>query len=196
MPCSPFANTPRVDARQLLGLSADDFAVGFVGRLVPVKRPSMFATMLDHLPDVRGIVFGTGPLADEIGSRPNLEMRGAVLDLHRSLAGLDALVLCSRREGCPLVALEAFAAGVPVVGLDVPGVRDALGAWGAGRLVAESEGAAGLAAAVAALRKRPDAGRDLVDRARAGLGRFAPAVVATTLREAYAAGLVPRTVAS
>ena len=66
---SPFAAAPRADARRLLGLAADDFAVGLVGRLVPVKRPTMFAAMLDRLPDVRGIVFGTGPLAVAIDSR-------------------------------------------------------------------------------------------------------------------------------
>jgi glycosyltransferase involved in cell wall biosynthesis len=74
------------------------------------------------------------------------------------MSAYDALVLPSRREGCPLVAIEAFAAGVPVVGFDVPGVRDALGPWGSGILVPESHGSEGLASALRSLRASPDRG--------------------------------------
>jgi Glycosyl transferases group 1 len=39
---------------------------------------------------------------------------------------VDALAMPSRFEGLPLAALEAMAAGLPVVGCDAPGVRDAV----------------------------------------------------------------------
>ncbi|MHC6526043.1 glycosyltransferase, partial [Vibrio proteolyticus] len=38
----------------------------------------------------------------------------------------DILLLPSRREGFPVVAMEANAVGLPVIGYDVPGVRDAI----------------------------------------------------------------------
>ena len=101
------------------------------------------------------------------------------------MSAFDALLLPSRREGCPLVAIEAFAAGVPVVGFDVPGVRDVLATWGDGILVPEREGAAGLAGALDRLRRDPGFGRELAARAKAGLFRFEPREVAAELLDLY-----------
>ena len=117
---------------------------------------------------------------------------GATEELPRLLAGIDVLVVPSLREGCPLAAVEAFAAGVPVVGFDVPGVQDVLGAWGAGVLVPPEGGARGLASAVERLLGDGDRRRDLVERARRGLHRFAPAAVARELADAYAESLSQR----
>jgi glycosyltransferase involved in cell wall biosynthesis len=192
-----FARASRAEARAALDLPPGDFAIGMVGRLVPIKRPEWFVQLVAQLgsamPGVRGFVFGDGPLAGELASQSangaggRLELRGATAEVERYLVGLDALVLCSRREGCPLVALEAFAAGVPVIGFDVPGVRDVLGAWGAGLSVPEASGVAGLAAAARRLAQESGLAADLVTRARQGLSRFAPASIAGALRRNYAA---------
>ena len=101
------------------------------------------------------------------------------------LRAYDAVVLPSVREGCPLVAIEAFAAGVPVVGYDVPGVRDALSHFGRGVLVPESDGPAGLAAALVALRADGGRRRALVAAARCGVDACDPAAVAAGLLASY-----------
>ena len=101
------------------------------------------------------------------------------------LPAYDALVLPSRREGCPLVAVEAFAAGVAVVGYDVPGVRDALRTWGHGLLVPPTEGPAGLARAVLRLANEPDLGADCVASSHGMVARFQPTAVAGRLLDAY-----------
>lgn len=178
----------RARARAELGLPADAFVLGFVGRLVPIKRPGLFADVVARCPGSIGLVFGDGPLAAQLPFGPRLRQLGATDRLAALLPACDALVFTSVREGCPLAAVEAFAAGVVVVGLDVPGVHDVLGPWGAGVLVPEAEGAAGLAAAL--LRLRDGMQRSiLVDDALAALPRFAPARVARTLLDAYAAAL-------
>lgn len=185
-----FAAGDRARARATLGLGPTTFALGFVGRLVPIKRPELFVdtvrTVSDALGPVTGIVFGDGPLRAGLAPRAGDRIRwlGARADLAQLLPACDALVFTSRREGCPLAAIEAFAAGVPVVGLDVPGVRDALATWGRGLLVAEVTGIAGLTAALASLREEPARGA-LVKAARAGLPRFAPAAVAAELLRIY-----------
>lgn len=180
----PFAATSRTQARAALGAQDAEFLLGFVGRLVPIKRPDRFRALVDALPDVQAVVFGDGPLATDVEG-PRLRRLGARADLAALLAGIDALAITSEREGCPLAALEAFAARVPVVGFDVPGVRDALAEWGAGLLVPPEAGIAGLAAAVARLRAAPELRAELIVRAAAGIDRFAPGAVAAQLAAAY-----------
>jgi len=182
-----FEVASRSAARQQLGLDAGVFAVGFAGRLVPIKRPDVFFDVVQQLPGVDGYVFGDGPLRPtlEPRARGRVRMLGVRHDMDRLLPGLDALVITSRREGCPLVAVEAFAAGVPVIGFDVPGVRDALGLWGAGVLVPTAEGAAGLARAVQSLADEPARRQSIIERARARLDRFAPRRVARVLADSY-----------
>jgi glycosyltransferase involved in cell wall biosynthesis len=178
----------RGKARQELGLASDMFVLGFVGRLVPVKRPRLFAEVVARVPGAIGLVFGEGPLRADVEEAPRVRVVGATDRLAALLCACDVLVIPSLREGCPLAAVEAFAAGVPVVGFDLPGVRDVL-AWGAGCSVDPELEAAGLAAAIEALREH--AVRDvIVAKARTGLDRFAPATVARQLGEHYRTALV------
>lgn len=185
-----FAAGDRAEARATLGLGSDTFALAFVGRLVPIKRPELFVAAVRAVSDARGpvtgLVFGDGPLCADLAPSAGERIRwlGARADLAQLLPACDALVFTSRREGCPLAAIEAFAAGVPVLGLDVPGVRDALATWGRGLLVPEAEGVAGLVGALASL--RDDATRGyLVTAARSGLSRFTPEAVAAELLRIY-----------
>ena len=55
-----------------------------------------------------------------------------------------ALILPSSHEGMPLVILEAFSWGLPVIAYDIPGVRDVVVPDRNGILVAPAEGVDGL----------------------------------------------------
>ncbi|MBL8728715.1 MAG: glycosyltransferase family 4 protein [Planctomycetes bacterium] len=193
-PAVPFAPLlPRAAARARLGIEPDQFRLACVGRLVPIKRVAHFVELFADRPGWHGDVFGDGPeraglqarIAAVAGGRVHL--RGAEPDVASLLPAYDALVLPSVREGCPLVAVEAFRAGVPVVGYDVPGVRDVLGRWGGGLLVPVAAGPAGLGAAVARLAEGPALTAATVAAARAGVGRFAPTAVAAQLLGLYEA---------
>ena len=118
-------------------------------------------------------------------------MLGARPDAAALLSAYDALLLPSRREGCPLVAIEAFAAGVPVVGYDVPGVRDALGSLGRGLLVPVADGPAGLLRASRRLRGDPELRAALVESGRAAGPRCHPEVVGAELTRVYRAAMRP-----
>jgi glycosyltransferase involved in cell wall biosynthesis len=136
-------------------------------------------------------VIGDGPertalqqLAEQhAGGR--IHIRGAEPDIARLLPAYDAVVLPSIREGCPLVAIEAFAAGVPVVGYDVPGVRDALSHFGRGVLVPVADGPSGLARAMTALRSDGSLQSRLVRDARMAVHSCSPPAVAAGLLSAY-----------
>jgi glycosyltransferase involved in cell wall biosynthesis len=185
----------RASARRQLGLG-DEFVAVCIGRLVPVKRVEHFIAAVELVPGCRGHVFGAGPLAPALRRRcaatgGRVVLRGADPEVRRLLPAYDALVVPSRREGCPLVAVEAFLAAVPVVGYDVPGVRDVLAGFGRGLQVAETAGAAGLAAALQRLAAEPGLRAELVAAGRAAAATFAPEKLAATLLEAYRGAMVP-----
>lgn len=182
---------PREAARQLLGIAPAERRVVCAGRLVPIKRVADFVRTVAALPGVHGDVVGDGPeraalmaLAARLAP-DRVHFRAARPAFARELAAYDALLLPSVREGLPLVAVEAFAAGVPVVGYDVPGVHDALAELGRGVLVPAAAGPAGLAAAVAPLLADAEAAREQVRSARAAAAGCAPAAVAARLLALY-----------
>ncbi len=108
--------------------------VGFIGRLDPVKRiEDLIAAVSLLKEDVSLDIFGEGPerrkiesLIDRLDLHHPVDLHGAVNGSADALAGIDVLVLPSDAEGFGLVLIEAMAAGVPVIGTDVPGIRDVI----------------------------------------------------------------------
>ena len=175
----------RAAARARLHIPAAERRIVCVGRLVPIKRVDHFVAALAARPELQGDVVGEGPLRERlrqlaaVAAPGRVHFRSARLDIAAELPAYDALVLPSVREGCPLVAIEAFAARVPVVGYDVPGVQDALRHWGNGTLVPVSRGPGGLGDGIAAALVDP-----VPDNAVA-VARCAPAAVADRLLDSY-----------
>ena len=121
--------------RAELGIGAEQFLVGIVGRLAPVKDHVLFlraaAVLARRRPEARFAVVGGGPiesglrtLAGSLGIGDRVAFLGMRTDLARVYAGLDALALTSLQEGTPLALLEAMAAGCPFVATAVGGVPD------------------------------------------------------------------------
>jgi glycosyltransferase involved in cell wall biosynthesis len=126
---------PRPEARRVLGLPADAFVLGWIGRLIPIKGPDIFLEALTLLEDLSftASIVGDGPelprleaTADSAGIRDRLRFHGRVDGAARIMSAFDAFVLSSRSEGSPMVLFEAMAAGVPIVAARVGGVPDTL----------------------------------------------------------------------
>ena len=107
----------------------------FVGRLIPAKGVqyfvAMFRTLAQEHPELVAEVCGDGVLlpvamgaAEKFGGRLRIRGRVEDEDLRDAYRRARVLVMPSRFEGLGLVALEAMACGTPVVGMDVPGLRD------------------------------------------------------------------------
>lgn len=175
----------RHEARHRLSIH-DAFAVATYGRLVPIKRVDHVLSAVAPMAGTKTFVCGGGPLHERLRRQAasSVTFVGGGEASRAWLPAFDAMVLASRREGFPLAAVEAFAAGVPTVGYDVPGVRDAL-ADGRGLLVPERQGPAGLRAALERLRREPELARELATAARALVPRTDPAVVAARLLAIY-----------
>ena len=106
-----------------------------VSRLVPVKGVEVaLAAFAQVATPARLVIAGDGPQRAELARRagPNVALVGAVDTIARDrwLAQASAVVVPSRilksgrTEGMPLIALEALAAGVPVIASDVGGLRE------------------------------------------------------------------------
>ena len=127
----------RAEARKAMALDDldDRVAIGWVGRLIPIKGCDVF---LDALADVREEgwevrIVGDGPeraaleaRADRLGLRERVRFMGAVPEAARYFAAFDLFILSSRSEGTPMVLLEAMGAGLPAIATRVGGVPDIL----------------------------------------------------------------------
>ncbi len=166
-----FAAGDRRRGRERFGLTAQTFVVGHVGRLAREKNLAFLGrAVAQHLaarPQSRFLVVGIGPeekTLERIFRRARVEaqvlhagvLRGS--DLADVYAAMDVFAFASTSETQGLVLAEAMAAGVPVVALDAPGVREVVRDRWNGRLLPRSDAPA-FAAALGALPAAPAAVR-------------------------------------
>jgi glycosyltransferase involved in cell wall biosynthesis len=127
--------TQRAAARRLFGIPEDRFVVGWIGRMTPIKRVEdillAFRQLRDRGVDAALCLVGDGPdreaierYAHDIGIARDTLFVGYQRDVAPYYSFFDAFVLASANEGTPVVAIEALAAGRPVVATSVGGVPD------------------------------------------------------------------------
>ena len=155
---------PRAELRGEWGL-ADGPVLLMVARFAVQKG---HALLLDALPAILAahpgatlLLVGDGPLliptARAVATRgfaASVRMLGPRDDVPDLMALADVLVLPSAFEGLPLVALEAMAAGLPVVATDVAGNAETIVDGETGRLV-HGDAAAFAGAVIAVLDDEP-----------------------------------------
>ena len=140
----------------------------FVGRLRPKKNPVDIVVAMEQIverhPDAELHFVGEGPLntdlQSEVKSRELTEsvtVHGYVSDedLMRLYKESSIFVLPSEWEGHPLVLLEAWASGIPVLGTNVEGIREFVEEGKTGTLVPLNDPDA-LALCVIKLFNRPE----------------------------------------
>jgi len=137
------------EATSLLTSSGDRTRIGFVGRLEPVKRADLFIEIAWQAVcraewNADWHIFGDGSQraslearVKQLGIEGHVKFHGHQTDVVRWLRGLDVLVMTSDHEGLPMVLLEALAAGTPVVGHAVGGIKEVLSKLEVGALVYE-----------------------------------------------------------
>lgn len=112
--------------------------IGLIGRIVPIKDIKTFIramrTILSQLPEVEGWLIGPEDedkeyaqecrdLVLELGLEENIHFLG-FQNISDLLPRLGLLILTSISEAFPLVILEAFVSGLPVVATDVGACRE------------------------------------------------------------------------
>jgi glycosyltransferase involved in cell wall biosynthesis len=174
-----FVDVDRAIAAQRLraeiGVAPATKLIGFVGYLVPQKRPER---ALDVLAGIRQrgepahlVVAGDGPLRESFqadararGLDAHVSLLGHRDDVERVFGGVDLAVMTSDHEGVPGVAIEAAMTGCPFVTFPLEGVNEVV-----------INGVTGVVLAVPDVTLMADAVFDLLrdDAAREQLGKAA-----------------------
>lgn len=120
----------RLGVRQERAIGADELVGGFIGRLHPDKGTDVLMRAWERLGGAapRLLIAGDGPMQEEllawVRTRARAEWLGHVNDVHAVVSAVDFLVMPSRTEGLPVAALEAMAAGLPVVASRAGGLAE------------------------------------------------------------------------
>jgi len=186
------AGQKRPEARLRLGLRPEEFAVGTLCRLEPVKGVEDlllgFTRAALVRPRLRLLLGGDGPLRDRLlqqardaGLADRVLIGGSWVRAPEFLPALDLFVLASLNEGMGRALVEAMASGLPVVATAVGGMPEVLQEGGAGLLVPAGDPQA-IADAIVRLMDDAALAADLGRRARArsvtfGAGRMNHAVL-------------------
>ncbi len=153
----------RATARAELGVEPTDVVVGVASRLIPHKGHSFllrgYAEAARRAPRLRLVIAGDGPLRAQLESEVRalggaVDFLGFVGDMPRFLGAIDVLAFPTQPEfgeGFGLAALEALAAGRPVVATDVASLPEVVGTDGAAGVLVGPADVAALADALVTL---------------------------------------------
>jgi len=192
--------TPQESERQAfrvnMGWAADSPVVVHVGRFFEQKNHvgvvETFARVKSRVPSAKLLLIGDGPLRPRIvleikrlGLETAVTLLGVRTDARELVAMCDVFLFPSLHEGFGLAALEANAAGLPVVGTNIPGLNEAV-VDGKTSLLHEIEDAQGLAGSVIDLLKNRDYARRLGEAGRERAREdFSVAASASRLTDLY-----------
>ena len=176
---------PRPDSRgakrRALGLNDDAVAFVQVGRLAVAKGVSDLVEAFRHVrtawrcgavtPEPRLFLVGQDEddLAKALDAEDGVSHIPFTTTPHEILAAMDVLVLASHREGFGSTIIEGAAVGLPAIGTDIVGIRDAIVPGDTGWIVPRRAPDALRAVLMATLRNPADVatrGRSALKRAQ------------------------------
>jgi len=140
----------RGETRRVLGIGEGPFTVGWIGRMTGIKRTDdvllAFKSLRERGIDARLCLVGDGPdrneverRAHELGVMRETLFLGYQEQVASLFAAFDVFILPSANEGTPVTAIEALAAGKPVVATRVGGIPDVVRDGEDGFLVAPGD---------------------------------------------------------
>ncbi|MEP6977906.1 MAG: glycosyltransferase family 4 protein [Thermoleophilia bacterium] len=140
----------RSETRRVLGIGERPFTVGWIGRMTEIKRTDdvllAFKSLRERGIDARLCLVGDGPDRDhverrahELGVMRETLFLGYQEQVASFFSAFDVFILPSANEGTPVTAIEALAAGKPVVATRVGGIPDVVRDGEDGFLVAPGD---------------------------------------------------------
>ena len=119
--------------RESLGINSDKFVLLYVGRINKYKGIKnlikIFKKYSFHHPN--DILICVGPCEDQLLKKDLINnkkiiVRDFEVDIHKYYKVSDILIFPSYREGFGSASIEAAACGLPIVGSNIPGLKDSI----------------------------------------------------------------------
>jgi glycosyltransferase involved in cell wall biosynthesis len=184
-----------IEKRRSLGIPANAFVVGTIGRLVELKGYSQLidaaSLVIKQDSEVFFLIIGDGELseqlkfqADQKGVSSNIFFTGGRQDIEELFVCMDLFVSSSYWEALPTVILESMAAGVPIVATDIPGTRELIRDKQNGWLVPPRDAFA-LAQTILVALNDAKSRRLFADNARLDVKQFSIRVIAAEYETLY-----------
>ncbi len=136
---APFQTRPAVhkSRRRELGLDPEAVVVGSVGNLLPLKNYGSlvrwFGDLAAQFPQVQMLIIGEGEerqalesLVAQLRLTDRVRLPGFRADIPEVLGAMDMFAFPSLSEGLSMALLEAMAAGLPCVALNIGGNAEAV----------------------------------------------------------------------
>jgi 1,2-diacylglycerol 3-alpha-glucosyltransferase len=178
------ADAARAAERARMGFSDEDVVFTYSGRLGPEKNLLLlvdsFARIADAAPHAKLLFVGGGPHRKKVeaaidryslGERTMITGMVPYADIPRYLGLSDIWVSASISEVHPLTLIEAMAAGLPIVGVESPGVSDTVAHRVTGLLAASPEAGA-ISECMLTLANHPETRRAMALAAREAATRY------------------------
>ncbi len=127
---------PNDEIRLRMGLPGDTVIVGWLGRLVPIKRPDRVIDIAKDLKDIIFLIGGDGELFSSLETDlpKNVRLLGWTKP-EEMWAVSDIALLTSDNEAQPISLIEASLAGLPIVAENVGSVSEVVNSEETGLLV-------------------------------------------------------------
>jgi len=187
--------------RNEIGLSEQDFVIGSVGRLSPVKNQIMQIKVChilkNEIPNLKLVLItgqspDSGGLIDEFRSLSReLEIEDRVIflgyrrDVPQILKTVNVFLMTSLTEGTSLALLEAMASGLPVVASNVGGNAQLI-AHGKNGILFDANDLNGLAGHILDLYSQPSKRQRLGSEAKATAQQYSLETMVKNYEELYA----------
>ena len=115
-----YINTPvRIKSDKVNNLKQKN--ISFIGRIAPEKRVDKLVDIFNESELYKQgwnlNIYGTGDTSN-LNIKENIHIKGGTDDVKKTLEKTSILALTSEYEGFPMVILEAYACGVPVIVYD------------------------------------------------------------------------------
>lgn len=127
------------DKKLLTELQLDDSSkiIMNVANMVPLKNLDILIRAFSQISDQKALLMLVGDnennhgielgrLVENLNIKHRVFFTGKRMDVSRFLSIAHLFVLPSSKEGSPIALLEAMACGVPVIGTQIPGIKDQL----------------------------------------------------------------------
>ena len=129
--------TGGMEVRTALGIPHNAPVIGTVASLRAQKRIDIWLAamrqIIDRIPQAHAVIVGGGEMRDAVerevsalGLDAAVHLVGPAVDVRPYLACMDVFMMSSEFEGFGLAPVEAMSMCVPVVGTDVPGIRNVI----------------------------------------------------------------------